>query len=149
MTIERNTATFDAIRHMADQLGGTRTVVVAGLDELDSIKLSNLIRTGRDFTKVTTNMKQAVVRFVRAKASEVLLKSGSIRIDAFWDVAADAVKSVVLLRFREQGNDVSLRPLTPAYRAWKLKNGLDGRIGYMTGDLYKALQNANWVVSKQ
>lgn len=145
MPVERHTPQLDALLNLVQQLGGTRVITV-NIPKRERAKLTNLTRTGRPFLGVTQGLQQAVIRYVRAAAGDVLTRAGNIRQNAFWDVAADAVKSHVLLRFREQGNDVNLKPLGPEYRAWKARHGYDTRIGFMTGDLYRALANAKWTI---
>jgi hypothetical protein len=146
VTVERKTPAFDALRNLAAQVGGTRVLRV-DLPEEEAVKLDNLVATGRPFTKVTPALQQAIVRYVRAQAGAVLTGAGNIRQDVFWRVAADAVKAHVLLRFRAQGNDVHLRSLKPGYREWKALHGLDPRIGFATGALYRALESATWTIT--
>lgn len=48
----------------------------------------------------------------------------------------------VVRRVEEQGLDVDLAPLSPAYKSRKLKQGYDGRIGIRKGKWLKAIRKA-------
>jgi hypothetical protein len=106
--VNSETATLEALRNAIDSLDNLRPV---GISDLSQTKLDALERTGRPFLKITASMRQTVLRFVKAAASEVLTRSGSIRIDSFMTRAGETAKKVVLLRFKAQGNDIPLRPL--------------------------------------
>lgn len=142
---------LEALRESLQNLAGNYSLEIDGLSGESSDKLGWLKSSGRDFLNLTTAAaKQAVLRYATAAVERARASHSAIRLDEFVTVEGGrALKSVVLLRFREQGNDISLRPLSPAYRAWKGAHGYDTRIGIRTGTLWTELMSADFRLVKR
>lgn len=146
------TATLTALRRLVEDLGRTREVSVEGLAPDTAATLGYLEDSGRPFLAVTPAMRQTVYRYAVARLPAVLTRAGSVRVEAFWAGAGEAIKGVVLLRFREQGNDVPLAPLAPStvygkqHSSDPVVRGNATRIGLSTGDTYAALAAATFRV---
>jgi hypothetical protein len=138
------------LRSDLEQIGGSYRLEIDGLSAKSETKLGRLDSSGRPFLRLGTSaVRDAVLRFVRAQFSPRSMPTGREFQAAVRDEGGRAVKTVVLLRFREQGNDVRLRPLDPDYRRWKSKHGYDTRIGIKRGDLLADLQAAEFRLVKR
>lgn len=143
--VTKTTKNLDRLKAALAGLGGTWAVVVDGLSDRSAVKLANLAKTGRPVLAVTDSMRQQVGRFVKAEFERGKDFSAAV----FTKAAGLAIKKFVLLRFKQQGNDVSWRPLSPEYRAWKRAKGLDPRIGVATGALLRALERATFTLVRR
>lgn len=91
---------------------------------------------GRDFAEDTATLRDHVRDAVRQG------------VGADWDddraaqIAATTILAWIVRRIEERGVDVSLAPLSPRYRAFKAKAGLDSRIGIATGRWLAAVRRA-------
>lgn len=62
--------------------------------------------------------------------------------DSAGEVAQDAIKDWIIARLEKQGQDVTLKPLTSYYAAYKRAAGFDPRIGVKKGKWYAALRKS-------
>jgi hypothetical protein len=151
MSVERRTPTLDAMAAMLRQLGRTKQLTpdsIEGLSSESRMKLARLQSTGRPFLKVTAAMKAAITRQFGDLFRDAVLKSGSIRTDAFWTKVGAIAKRIVLLRFKQQGGDITLRPLKAAtiYKKTHGDNPENAhKIGIDSGDLLDDLESATFV----
>ena len=133
MTAARNTPGLDALIAQVRQIGRGWTVVLE-LDQASVNKAHWLAARGRDFFSVTPAMRDAVAREVVAE-----VRSGGLAVVE--RVAPEAIRRHIVRRFEAGGVDTSLTPLTDRYLRWKLRHGLDPRIGIAHRDLLNAVQS--------
>ncbi len=130
---------LDALAVALREFGGRKRVVPEGLPAEQARKAAGLQAQGRDFFAGTPALKAALVTRIKGA-----LSGGRITAAA-WDAeVAAAVRDHVDHRFDASGADVTLAPLSPAYRALKARKGLDPRTGIATGALRLALRAARW-----
>lgn len=144
MAVERNTQALDALNAFVRQIGGTLTLQVEGLGDDDRVKLRSLQATGRPFLAVTPQVKADAADALRAALARVIDARGRVRADEAGALLGEEFKRRVILRFTEQGADVTLRPLDPEYLRMKRRHGLDPRIGIATGTLLRSLRAARF-----
>jgi hypothetical protein len=128
MSTTRNTPAFDALLRDCQQIGG-RYIVEIRLSQESVDKANWLADKERDFFSVTESMKGAV-----AKACVEAVRQGGLA--TITQVAPEAIRRHIILRFARGGYDMRLRRLSPKYAAWKQKKYDETRIGILTGDLF-------------
>lgn len=107
---------------------------------------------GRDFLNLSTDhMRRAVFAEVSYQIKNAVNGGASVSsVEQAISTDGGAVaKEIVLARFEQQGVDISLRPLSPGYKAWKQSHGFDPRIGIKTGDLLADISSAEFVLVKR
>lgn len=142
MTVNRSTPTLDALARTMGRLPGRWLLNVVFADTESATKARFLKASGRDFFKSTPALQTAVTRAVAGYVSDAL-KTNPEALDPLraMQVGADAARAHFVARFERQGWDVSLAPLSGAYRAWKARDPLrDTRIGIALGTLLRDLK---------
>lgn len=148
MSVKRSTPRLDGITSWVREIGATYRVHVEPDTPETAHKLAWLKKGGRDFLQETPALQQAVARYLKANVARVLTSGGNLRTAETLQVAGDAIKAHVLLRFAHGGNDVTLAALSPAYAAYKRAAGLDPRIGVATKLLLDAIRASRFVLRK-
>jgi hypothetical protein len=144
--------TTRAIRAALEELGRAREIEIEGLSEESVTALGYLEDRQRAFLAITDGMRQTALRYAKAHFSSIITSSGAVRIDALFDGIGDAVKQHVLLRFRQQGGDIGLRPLrastiySKSHSSDPVVRGNATKIGYATGKLYNELAAARFKI---
>lgn len=145
MSFKRSTPAFDAALKAIEELDGRYELRVEPARDEDASKLAWLASKGRNFLRVTPALQKSMARFTRAE----LEFQPTMKASGLLAAAALGAKAQVILRFKAQGNDVQLRPLTARWLARKAARGMDGRIGVATGELLQSLDSARWVLIRR
>lgn len=112
-----------------------------------------LLLSGTHYTGVTNQSLLGILasqgRDFAADTPELRAHVRTSLLDAFkgqlWDddtageVAQDAIKDWIIQRIENQGDDITLTPLSPDYAAEKAARGYDSRIGVRKGKWLKAV----------
>lgn len=147
---------LEEIADFAERIGGAWTLAIEIRDERLISVAGWLADAGRDFFSVTPEMQSEVAAslsnaFAQMQFAESF-SAGSLDDAAAraLQIAADTCKAIVLKRFEQGGYDVELKPLSPAYAAYKRRHSyiLDQRIGIAYGTLYRAVKLATFRISK-
>lgn len=102
----------------------------------------------RNILDVTQGMRQEIVDEVE-RAFYTRASGGSVpSIEQLKFPIANAYKRFVLNRFESGGGDLNLAPLSPAWRARKLRLGYPAKIGTASGQLVTAIRKATPVVRR-
>lgn len=144
--------TLDNLRERLQNLAGSYSLEVRGISAESQSKLASLRVQGRDFLNLNTDhMRRAVFAEVAYQIKSAVNGGASVS-SVEQAISADGgavAKEIVLARFEQQGVDISLRPLSPGYKAWKQSRGFDPRIGIKTGDLLADISSAEFVLVKR
>jgi hypothetical protein len=94
----------------------------------------------RDFAQDTPELRSYAVERMAAS-----LAGKQRDDDAAGELAASAIKDWIVGRIEEQGRDISLKALSPAYRASKVAAGFDPRIGIRKSKWFKTIKSKGYV----
>jgi hypothetical protein len=149
MTIRRNTPALDSLVHMLGQLESGGFAARPELPEREALKVGYLAASGRPLLKQGRGLGLAFVRYAKVELSRQT-RAGRFDADALLAAGCEGLKSHVLLRMREGGNDVDFRALKPSTIARKEARGAShpSTPTLDTEDLYNALKSARWTVDR-
>lgn len=143
-----DTSKLEAIASFVESLGGTHSVVIEAREQRSLDLATYLANAGRDFFSVTDQMRSDVAAEMVNAAQAMPLKPESSQ--TLMELGAQAARRVILRRFETGGYDVGLKPLSPAYAAFKRRHSYlyDQRVGIATGRLYRDVKLSTFSIRK-